>query len=612
MNFKLSTYTILLALCLFFILSCKKDSGTPVTPSLPKVQSLTTLKPEHPRTTLTTTRLEELKKLRTTDATLDKYINTVISTANTLSTKPMLTRVLLGPRLLDVSRELLNRVSHLALAYHFTNDKKYLDAAVNNMKAVCAFSDWNPSHFLDVAEMTNGVALGYDWLYNFLSQKDRDIIREGIKKHGLEEYKKRSTEWWNTSDNNWNQVCNGALIVGSLAIAETDPSYAKEMIPKALSNLPFSTKFYAPDGAWYEGPVYWSYATEYLSYGMSALNTALGSMNGLEKIEGLSKTSLVPMICTGPTNYLLNFADAGENSKATTSPAMLFLSNLYDNAQVANYLHNLIKTTNALATPFHVLWYKAPTTTNNTPPLDHYLNSDITELVFMRSSWTDPNASWIGIKSGINGSNHSHLDLGNFELDAGGIRWAKDLGADDYDLNGYFARELTGQRWTYYRLNSLSHNVPLLGNKGQYPSAKARFIQKDLNIATPSATVDLTEAYKDFASKSTRKISLVDSRKAFLIEDNFTLTQKTEVAWGMMTANTLEILRGGKANVRNSIITSRWLEAEIISPVGAEFTEESAIQKAPEKTNVGNTRLMIRLPNQSGNVKIIVKLAPKG
>ena len=612
MNIKLLYITAQLAFCLFLTFSCKKDNGTPITPTVPKVQILSTLKNEHPRITLTNARLEELKKLRTTDATLDKYINAVISTANTHATKPMLTRTLLGPRLLDISQELLNRVSHLALAYHFTNDKKYLDAAVNNLKTVCEFPDWNPSHFLDVAEMTHGVALGYDWLYNVLSQKDRDIIREGLKKQGLEEYKKRSTEWWNTSENNWNQVCNGALILGSLAIAETDPSYAKDMIPKALANLSLSTKFYAPDGVWYEGMGYWAYATEYLSYGMSALKSALGNMNGLEKTEGFATTGLVPIIGTGPTNYILNFADADENSKATASAALFFLSTVYDNATVSNYLHNLIKTTNTLATPYHVLWYKAPTNTTIIPPLDHYLNSDINELVFMRSSWTDPNALWIGIKSGINGSNHAHLDLGNFELDAGGVRWAKDLGTDDYDLPGYFSTGLTGQRWNYYRLNSFSHNVPLLGNKGQYPLARARFIQKDLNTATPSATVDLTEAYKDFASKSTRKISMVDSRKAFLIEDNFTLTKTTEVTWGMMTANTLEIGRGGKANIRNSLITSRWLEAEIISPVGAKFTEESALQKAPEKTNIGNTRLMIRLPNQSGNVKIVVKLTPKG
>ena len=606
-----------LVVCTICMASCKKkEETTPVTPVTPTVQLtgiLSTLKLEHPRLTLNNAKIEEIRQGRKTDATLDKYALAVIASSNSLLTKPMLTRVLIGPRLLDVSRELLKRVTHLALSYHLTGDKQYLDAAINNMKAVCSFTDWNPSHFLDVAEMTNGVALGYDWLYNVMSSADRDIIRTGLKTKGLDEYKKAyASAWWHNGDNNWNQVCNGGLIVGALAIAETAPSYSMEFVPKALENLPFSNKYYAPDGAWYEGPGYWSYATEYLSYGMSAIQSALGNMGGLEKTAGLSATGLVPMICAGPNNYILNFADSGENSKATTSPAMFFLSNVYNNAQISNYLHNYIKSSNALATPFHILWYKAPTTDVVNPPLDYYLNGDINELVFMRSSWTDPNASWIGIKSGDNGSNHAHLDLGNFELDAGGVRWAKDLGSDDYNLAGYFSTGANAQRWTYYRLNSFSHNVPLLGNKGQYPQAKARFIQKDLNTATPSAIVDLTEAYQDWASKSTRKVSLVDNRKNFLIEDNFTLTKTTEVAWGMMTANTLEILRGGKANVRNATITSRWLEAEIISPIGAEFTEESAVQKAPEKTNVGNTRLMIRLPNQSGNVKIVVKLTLKG
>jgi hypothetical protein len=246
---------------------------------------LQNMKADHPRLMLSNERVEELKTLRKTDPILDKYINAVVASANSIVTKAPLQRVLIGPRLLDVSRELLNRTSHLALAYRFTGDKKYLDAAVVNMKTVCAFSDWNPSHFLDVAEMTNGVALGYDWLYNDLTQADREIIREGLKIKGLNEYKKAySTAWWAKGDNNWNQVCNGGLIVGALAVAETDPDYAREFIPKALLNLPYSNKFYAPDGAWYEGPGYWSYATEYLSFAMSALQSATGN---LEKVEGL-------------------------------------------------------------------------------------------------------------------------------------------------------------------------------------------------------------------------------------------------------------------------------------------------------------------------------------
>jgi len=383
-------------------------------------------------------------------------------------------------------------------------------------------------------------------------------------------------------------------------------------LPKVISNLAFSNKFYAPDGAWYEGPGYWSYATEYLSYCMSAMQTALGNMGNIENTAGLANSGLVPMICAGPTNFILNFADSGENSKATSSAAMFFLSNVYNNAQISNYLHNYIKTTNTIATPFHVVWYKSPSSEAVSPPLDNYLKGEINELVLLRSSWTDPTASWIGIKSGINSSNHSHLDLGNFEIDAGGVRWAKDLGSDDYNLEGYWTMGVGGKRWSYYRLGSLSHNIPILGNKNQFELAKAKFTNTDLNSSTPSATLNLTEAYKEFSSNSTRKVSLTDNRKNFLIEDNHLITKSTEVAWGMTTANSIEIIKGGKAILRNATITSKTLEAEIISPKGSEFIIESALQKAPEKLNTGHSRLMLRLPNQTGQVNIVIKLSPKG
>jgi hypothetical protein len=334
-------------------------------------------------------------------------------------------------------------------------------------------------------------------------------------------------------------------------------------------------------------------------------------MSDLDKSAGLSVTGLAPMICASPNHAYLNFADAGENSKADASEALMFLANIYNNANISNYCHDVIKARSLLAQPYHIVWYKAPTTDAPTRALDTYFKGKV-EVMMMRSAWNDPNALWLGIKGGVNGSEHSHLDLGNFELEAGGVRWVRDFGVDNYDLPGYFTMGENGQRWTYYRLNSFSHNVPLLGNKNQYPLAKAVFTQTELNTPNPSATVDLTEAYKDFSSKTTRKIAMIDGRKAVTIEDNFTLTKTTEVAWGMTTANTIEIGRGGKATLRNSLITSRWLEAEIVTPTGAEFIQESALQKAPEALNTGNSRLMIRLPNQSGNVKVVVKLTPKG
>jgi hypothetical protein len=597
----------LLALLSFF--SCIKDAE-PIPEPVVFTGFLSNIKKDHPRLLLLDTRIEELKQLRKTDALLDQYISACLSRANSYLTKPVLERVLTGPRLLSVSRELLIRSYCLSFAYRFTGDRKYFDATLNNLKAVCAFSDWNPSHFLDVAEMLHGVAIGYDWLYADLSKADREILREGMKKHGLNEYQKRGGEWWNKAENNWNQVCNAGLIVGALALAETDPTYAQELVPKAISNLSFALKNYAPDGLWYEGPAYWSYATEYLSYGMAALESSLGNMQGLDQQPGLRETGLVPMVCASPNYNFLNFADAGENSRSDASPAFMFLAKIYQNANISNYYHEVIKARNLLPHPLGVIWYQAPSNTAAPRTLDQFFKGKV-EAVIFRSAWNDPKALWLGIKGGINGSEHSHLDLGNFELEAGGVRWAKDLGSDDYNLPGYWTMGVNGQRWSYYRLNSFSHNVPLLGNQNQYPLAKAQFSQVELNTATPFAILDLTEAYRDFASKSTRKVSLINQRSAFLIEDEFVLTKTTEVAWGMMTANSIEVQQGGKAILRNATITTRTLEAEIVSPQGAAFSVESAVQKAPEKLNTGHSRLMLRLPNQSGNVKVIVKLTPK-
>ena len=74
-----------------------------------------------------------------------------------------------GKRLLSVSRRALYRISHAAYAYKVTFDKRYLSYVEDQLDAVCAFPNWNESHYLDVAEMALGVSVAYDWLYDELA-----------------------------------------------------------------------------------------------------------------------------------------------------------------------------------------------------------------------------------------------------------------------------------------------------------------------------------------------------------------------------------------------------------------------------------------------------------
>jgi hypothetical protein len=227
------------------------------------------------------------------------------------------------------------------------------------------------------------------------------------------------------------------------------------------------------------------------------------------------------------------------------------------------------------------------------------------ELAVFRSAWDDPNALFVSVKAGYNGVNHGHLDLGTFELDALGVRWARDLGSDDYNLPNYWDGKQGGKRWTYYRLGSFSHNVVLIDGQQQLVAGKARFA-KFQEGNSPCADVDLTTAYGPAVKSARRSVMLVENRRATLVQDELELVGKHDLAWGMTTDATITP-EGAAATLKLGNAT---LVARVLSPAGASFTVESAEQEPPQKINKSVRRLMIRLAEQSGLVRIAVLLSP--
>ncbi len=567
---------------------------------------LKTLDKNHPRLILKDEGLKRLKELYVKDEVLQKCLRDVLKDADDCAGKRMLTYRKIGPRLLHISRECLHRIYALGLAYRWTGERKYAEKAVENLLTVCAFEDWNPSHFLDTAEMSHAVGLGYDWLYSYLDVETREKIRAGLVKNGLEPalsaYEK---SWWSKSEHNWNQVCNGGMIVGALAIAESEPWYAKQIIILAIESLPRALKSYSPDGAWGEGPGYWSYATHYTAYGLTALQTALGTDFGLLQIEGLAESGNFPIYTSGPRGLYLNFADCGGKSSRRPMPCMFWLARTYDNSLYAEAEHAEIAKSNARAQ--HVVWYvPAPEGRPVLKDLDRYFRGPV-EIAVFRSAWDDPEALFVGVKAGYNQVNHGHLDLGNFELDALGIRWVRDLGSDNYNLPGYWDGKRGGRRWSYYRLNSKSHSVPLLDGEDQDPLAISRFTKFQTERSSAFVLVDLTSAYKKSAKQVTRGVAMVENRRAVLVQDEFDIEKPCEVIWAVTTDAKIDIKEKDTAVLT---LGGRKLIARILSPSIAGFSTESAEQSPPQKTNEGVSRLLVRLPNAKGSVRVAVLLSP--
>jgi hypothetical protein len=253
-----------------------------------------------------------------------------------------------------------------------------------------------------------------------------------------------------------------------------------------------------------------------------------------------------------------------------------------------------------------LVWYTArPSPRAARRQLDRYFDGPVEVAVF-RSAWDDPNALFVGIKAGYNQVNHGHLDLGNFELDALGVRWVRDLGADNYNLPGYWDRKRGGKRWSYYRLNSASHSVPMLGGKDQDPLAKSSFVKVEANTREPFAIVDLTEAYGEFAASVRRGVVLAD-RKAVIVRDEFELKEPCDIVWGITTDAHITLRKEWIAELK---LNGKTLHARVQAPYHAAFSVESAEQEPPQKTNKGVKRLVLRLPRAEGNVSVAVLFSP--
>ena len=208
----------------------------------------------HPRLLVSLAEWTGLAARRKADPDLDRFATVLLNHARKDIEQPPLERKLDGRRLLGVSREFIRRVLIWAFAYRTTGDAAFRDRARREMLAVAAFADWNPSHYLDVAEMTAGMAIGYDWLFNDLPADERTNIRQTIVGKGIGQARHGHKTFRST--NNWSQVCIGGMVLGALAVQEDEPELARDLLAAAQKDVFIGLNAYRPDGVYPEGPGY--------------------------------------------------------------------------------------------------------------------------------------------------------------------------------------------------------------------------------------------------------------------------------------------------------------------------------------------------------------------
>lgn len=559
---------------------------------------LSGLRKDHPRLLATQEDFERISEQSRSDQRLGKWLLNLRSQADQLlSEPPVVYEIRDGKRLLSVSRKVKDRLLLLGLIWQLSREHPYADRAWQELEAVTAFKDWNPAHFLDTAEMTFAVSIGYDWLYDAWDDAQRDRLRTAIVRMGLQPglsvYRKQ--EWWARATHNWNQVCNGGLAVGALAIGDVEVDVASEVLHSAVLSLPLAMREFAPDGGWGEGPGYWRYATEYNVYALAALQSALGTDFNLGDMPGFAKTGEFPLYFVGPTGKTFNFADAHDGWRG--APQLFWFAGRFGRM---DYAAAQLPFADQRPTALDVIWGTAcldgESPAVNMPTARHFRGVSV---VTLRGNWNDPRAMYVAFKGGDNRVNHGHLDLGTFVLDGLGQRWATDLGPDDYNLPGYFGR----QRWTYFRNNTQSHNTLIISGENQSSSARAEVVRFATRDDWSGGVVDLSRAWPQ-VTRAWRGIALEGGQRV-IIQDEVTAEQAVSVAWQMLTAAQIEV-DGQRATLR---LGGEQLTARIVSPDEARWEVSEINVKAPERQVVDTRKLVATIPQATKHVRFLIVLS---
>ncbi len=559
----------------------------------------------HPRIFANSDDFARIRKLVKTDPYMKTLYTRVYNYCTEILAEPLLVyEIPDGKRLLTVCNNATYRITWLAMAYQISGEARFADRAVQEMINVCGFKDWNPSHYLDTAQMSFGVGVGYDWLYHYMSDSQRKTIMNGIYNHGVST--QQETRSCMTAIHNWNPWCNGGLAVAAAAIFENHPIECAAILSNAVSNIQKSMLF-APSGAYPEGPDYSGVGLGFTVYLINTLETVLGTDFGLGEIEGMKESGNF----LAATNGYLNTFNYGDGSYSLKNSATLhWYANRYNMPELSVYQREHQYNNSRYDAYLSMIWYNPELVEGvsaGDSQMDYFVKSDEYEsIASFRSFPGDARQIYAAIKSGSNQTNHTDMDIGTFVMEAMGEAWFVEMGKDNYNLPNYMSRtnESSG-RWTYYRKRAEGQNTIVINPGtygGQAVDAKCQITDYQSAYDGGYAIVDMKDAYDLYGATSIRRsLALFDNRSRVRLRDEISCSSASTIYWFAHTQANISISSDGKTATLTQ--NGKTLLAQIASPDDAKFTKMNAtpLSSSPnpsgQNANDGYRKLVIKLTN---------------
>lgn len=484
-------------------------------------------------------------------------------------------------RLLPMFKKALRGIFHFAYAYKMTGDEKYLTAGRELLMKICHWKDWNDAHFLDTAEASIAVSIGYDWLYQDLSYEERALAEKCLKEYALD----RATGWWRHVKTNWNQVCYDGMVAAAIVTYEKHREQSAALIEECVVNNKLAMEeIYAPDGAYPEGYMYWNFGTQHQMLLLTELKAVFGHTAGLEDSEGFDQTGRYMLYMSSINRKPYTYCDqvagwygqnamwyfaARENDPSLLCNEFFILNNTgtYPDGGDSDRLQPIV--------PILIKDMKLKKMEAKMPSKQIWAGQGEAPVVLVHTGWNyDEGDHYLGVKGGRAVQSHGHMDAGSFVYDAYGVRWSDDLGREEYThietpikKAGGDVWEMTqnSMRWEVYRYNNLAHSTLTVNRANHLIEGKGTLERVIETRDSLGGTFDLSAVLADQVSKAVRSVVLVGGED--LVITDYIEAKETidaNVQWRMLTTAAADIVADGEKLSKSGV--SMLLKAESSDP----------------------------------------------
>jgi hypothetical protein len=168
-----------------------------------------------------------------------------------------------------------------------------------------------------------------------------------------------------------------------------------------------------------------------------------------------------------------------------------------------------------------------------------YLAQGKSAVTALRSGWS-ANDIYLAVKGGTPSSNHAHMDIGSFVMEANDVRWAMDLGMSDYntlETNGVdlWNMSQTSERWDVFRYNNMAHNTLTINGNKQLVTGNSQMENLVNTTDLKSVELNLTPLYQNDVASCRRTSAIVSNRYVEIKDEIKAKTSQLTIRWNLAT-----------------------------------------------------------------------------